>query len=64
MLDRLGSNVRQRVHCLDTTYKQDVVLNMMPPTADLLANNAIPYGEHFCRMGNPVTVKAFLSGAM
>ena len=24
-LDRLGSNVRQRVHCLDTTYVQVVV---------------------------------------
>ena len=35
MLDRLGSNVRQRVYCLNTTYVQDVVLKMMPPTADL-----------------------------
>ena len=25
-LDRLGSNVRQRVHCLDATYVQDVAL--------------------------------------
>ena len=25
-MDRLGSNVRQRVHCLDATYVQGVVL--------------------------------------
>ena len=62
-LDRLGSNVRQRVHCLDATYVQGVVLKMMLPTADLWAKKYIPYGGHFCRMGNPVTVKAWVSGA-
>ena len=56
--DRLGSNVRQRVHCLDATYVQDVVLKMMLPTADLWTKYDIPYGGHFCRMRNPVTVKA------
>ena len=44
ILDRLGNNVRQRVHCLDATYMQNVVLKMMLPTADRLAKNEIPYG--------------------
>ena len=35
MLGRLGSNVRQSVHCLDCTYVQDVFSKMMLPTADI-----------------------------
>ena len=33
-------------------------LKMMLSTADLWAKNDISYGGHFCRMENPVTVKA------
>ena len=36
-LDRLGSKVRQRVHCLDATYVQCVLFKMMLSTADLWA---------------------------
>ena len=39
-LDSLGSNIRQRVHCLDATYVQDVFLNWML-TTDLRAKNDI-----------------------
>ena len=33
-------------------------LTMMLSTAVLWVKNDISYGGHFCRMGNPVTVKA------
>ena len=50
-LDHLGSNVRQRVHCLDATYVQCVLFKkMMLSTADLWAKNDISYGGHFCKM--------------
>ena len=57
-LDHLGSNVCQRVHCLDATYVQGVFLKMMLPTSDLWANKDISYGGHFRRMGTPVNFKA------
>ena len=51
VLDRLGSNVRQRVHCLGATYVQCVLFkNDAISTADLWAKNDISYGGHFCKM--------------
>ena len=34
------------------------ILKMMLSTADLWARNDISYGGHFCRMENPMTIKA------
>ena len=56
---RFGSNVRQRVNCLDATYVHGVFFKNDINYGGFWAKNDISYGGHFRRIGNPVNVKAW-----